>query len=264
MTAALTAGGLTYRYRPASDAVLRDVGLSVAPGEVVGVLGANGAGKSTLLRLLAGLAAPESGAVMLGDVDVRDIPRATLARRVAYLAQRERVAPGSTTEDVVSLGRAPHTGWLGVLSRVDREAVASAMTRCELAGFGGRAFATLSGGEQKRCLVARALAQQPAVMLLDEPVAALDLAHQLAVCDLLAERARGDGVAVVVALHELNLAARYCDRLLVLRRGAAPIVASVGDVFTRATLRELFGVRAWVETCPEDGRPFQVALRREA
>jgi iron complex transport system ATP-binding protein len=257
---ALAASGITWRYTDGADAVLRDVSVTVTRGEVLGVVGPNGAGKSTLLRVLAGVSPPQVGTVrVLGD-DVTALPRAEVARRVALVAQRERVPAGLTVHEVVSLGRAPHTGWFGVLTARDEEAVARALARCDLTGHAGRAFETLSGGEQKRCLVARAVAQEAAVMVLDEPVASLDLAHQLAVCELLTERAK-EGVAVVVVLHDLNLAARCCDRLLVLREGRAT-VDPVAEVVTRERLRAVFEVDAHVGTCPEDGRPFSVAWRR--
>ncbi len=258
---ALAAEGLTWRYGDGPP-VLRGVDVAVARGEVLGVVGPNGAGKSTLLRLLGGVAKPQGGAVrVLGD-DVASLPRAELARRVALVAQRERVPAGLTVREVAALGRAPHTGWFGVLGARDEEAVARALARCDLAGDGGRAFEALSGGEQRRCLVARAVAQEAAVMLLDEPVAALDLAHQLAVCELLVERAR-EGVAVVAVLHDLNLAARCCDRLLVLRDGAAS-AAPVAEFVTEGKVREVFEVDAHVGACPGDGRPFAVAWRRAA
>ena len=258
---ALVADALTYRYGPGEAPVLRDVSLSVAKGEVVGVVGPNGAGKSTLLRVLAGIVAPAAGSVrVLGD-DVRALERTVLARRLALVPQRERVPQGLTVAQVVSLGRAPHTGWFGALSKRDHAVVDEALARCDLAGRGGRLFETLSGGEQKRALVARALAQEPAVLLLDEPVASLDLGHQIAVCDLFAERAAREGVAVVVVLHDLNLAARYCDRLLVMRAAEAPLVATVAAVLTRERLREVFDVEAHTGLCPADDRPYYVPLR---
>ncbi len=258
---ALAAEGVAYRYAQGEGYVLRGVSLAVGRGEVVGVVGPNGAGKSTLLRALAGIAAPDEGAVrVLGD-DARALDRAALARRLALVPQRERVPQGLTVEQVVSLGRAPHTGWFGALTARDRAVVAGALAQCDLAEFATRPFEALSGGEQKRCLVARALAQEPAVLLLDEPVASLDLGHQVAVCDVFAERASRDGVAVVVVLHDLNLAARYRDRLLVMRRGEPAIVAAAREVLTRARLREVFDVDAHVGECPDDGRPYYVPLR---
>lgn len=258
---ALAVEGVAYRYARGDDAVLRAVNVAVARAEVLCVVGPNGAGKSTLLRVIAGIAAPEAGAVrVLGD-DVSTLDRAALARRLALVPQRERVPQGLTVEQVVALGRAPHTGWFGALSGKDRAAVSEALTRCDLASVRARPFEVLSGGEQKRALVARALAQEPSVLLLDEPVASLDLGHQIAVCDLVAERATERGVAVVMVLHDLNLAARYCERLLVMRRGEAPIVEPVREVLTRERLRAVFDVDAHVGVCPDDGRPYYVPLR---
>lgn len=260
---ALSVEDVAYRYARGEDPVLRGVRVSVTRGEVLGVVGPNGAGKSTLLRVIAGIAEPDEGAVrVLGD-DVRRIDRAVLARRLALVPQRERVPQGLTVEQVVSLGRSPHTGWFGALSAKDRAVVSEALERCDLTHVRGRPFEVLSGGEQKRCLVARALSQEPAVLLLDEPVASLDLGHQIAVCDLVAERAAKGDVAVVMVLHDLNLAARYCERLLVMRRGEPPLTATVSEVLTRDRLREVFQVEAHVGTCPADARPYYVPLRGE-
>ena len=258
---ALDVEEVAYRYARAESAVLREVTFSVARGETLGVVGPNGAGKSTLLRVIAGIIAPEEGSVkVLGDA-VSSLRRDVLARRLALVPQREHIPRGLTVEQVVSLGRAPHTGWYGALSSRDRAAVSDALSRCDLSDDRARLFETLSGGEQKRALVARALAQEPSVLLLDEPVASLDLGHQIAVCDLVAERATSGGVAVVMVLHDLNLAARYCERLLVMRRGEAPLVATSNEVLTRERLREVFHVDAYVGACPADERPYYVPLR---
>ncbi len=257
---ALAAEGVTFRYGAGDEAVLRGVTLSVARGEVLGVLGPNGAGKSTLLRVLAGLVRPEAGAVTVQGDALTELPRMELARRMALVPQRETVPSGLTVEQVVSLGRAPYTGWFGGLTARDRDAVREALERCDVGALRGRPFELLSGGEQKRCLVARALAQQTGVLLLDEPVASLDLGHQIAVCDLFAARAR-EGAAVVVVLHDPNLAARYCDRVMMLQRGRDARIATVAEALTRETLREVFSVETHVGVCDDDGRPFFVALR---
>jgi iron complex transport system ATP-binding protein len=256
---ALVAEGLSWRYG-SGPLVLRAVALSLARGEVLGVVGPNGAGKSTLLRLLGGVLRRQEGVVrVLGDDTARLSPR-TLARRVALVAQQERVPAGLSVREVVALGRAPHTGWWGLLGAGDEEAVTRALEQCDLVQHAERLFETLSGGEQRRCLVARAVAQEAPILLFDEPVAALDLAHQLAVCRLLVDLAR-QGAAVLAVLHDLNLAARCCDRLLVLRGGVA-YAAPVGEVVTTGRLREVFEVDAYVGQCPDDGRPFAVPWRR--
>lgn len=257
----LEAVGVGYRYTPAGTGVLRDVSLTLLAGEVLGVVGPNGAGKSTLLRILAGLVAPTSGDVRVMDERIGSIPRAHLARRVAYVPQRERVPAGLTVEEVVSLGRAPHTGWFGVLSSRDRDAVREAMRRCEVDALARRPIETLSGGEQKRCFVARALAQETPALILDEPVAHLDVEHQFALCDLLAQGARERSLAVLVVLHDLNLAAQYCDRLLVLERARPARPEPVRDVIEPGRVREVFHVDCVTGTRPDGGGAWFVPVR---
>jgi iron complex transport system ATP-binding protein len=256
---ALVASELAARYDRGPE-IFRKVSLSVARGEVLAVLGVNGAGKSTLIRVLAALVAPTAGHVeVLGD-EVRTLDRRTLAQRIAVIPQREAVPAGVTVAEVVALGRAPHVGLFGALTTRDRDAVDHALARCELTSLRARTYETLSGGEQKRCLVARALAQDTPVLLADEPVASLDLAHQLAVCELIAQRAARDNVAAVMALHDVNLAARFCEQALVLHEGTATLVP-MRAVVTQDYLKKHFGVRTHVGICDEDERSFMVALR---
>jgi iron complex transport system ATP-binding protein len=257
----LEAVGVGYRYTPAGPDVLCDISLTLHAGEVLGVVGPNGAGKSTLLRILAGLVAPSSGDVRVSGERVGDVPRSLLARRVAYVPQRERVPAGLRVEEVVSLGRAPHTGWFGVLSSRDRDAVREAMRRCEVEVHARRPIETLSGGEQKRCFMARALAQETSALILDEPVAHLDVEHQFALCDLLVRGARERSLAVLVVLHDLNLAAQYCDRLLVLERARAARPEPVRDVIEPGRIREVFHVDCVTGTRPDGGGAWVVPVR---
>lgn len=238
--ALLSARNVGWRWSPADAPRVTEVSLDVTAGRCVGVLGPNGAGKSTLLRLLAGLLAPTTGAVLLRGERVSAMSPAARARAVAWLPQDERVPDELTVRELVSLGRAPHTDWLGVMTDVDERAVARALDACELVGLVDRAVRTLSGGEQKRALLARAFAQGASVLLLDEPMAALDLRHQVAVCRLLRRAATDDGVGVVMVLHDVNLAARACDEVVLLRDGAVVARGAPGEVLDRARLEATF------------------------
>jgi iron complex transport system ATP-binding protein len=247
----------TYGARP----VLRDVSFAVGAGELVALCGPNGAGKSTLLRLLLGLHAPTAGEIRLGGAPLAGLSRREIARRVALLPQD---APGDlplTARDAVALGRLAHLDRFQPESAADDAAVARALAATDIAALAGRPVAELSGGERQRVHLARALAQEAPLLLLDEPIAGLDLAHQLATLDLL--RALADdprrGRGVLVALHDLSLAARCCDRMILLAGGAVRIDAPPAEVVTPALLAEVFGVRAEVVR-DRAGRPLVVPI----
>jgi iron complex transport system ATP-binding protein len=263
---ALAVDDAWFAYDPRREPVVRGVSVRVARGEFLGVLGPNGAGKSTLLRLMAGLARPSRGTVTAAGRALSELPRSDAARAIAFVPQREPAVFGFTARELVAMGRAPHTGWFGTLSAADHQAVDAALARCEVAALGGRRMSELSGGEQKRVLIARALAQRAPLVLLDEPIAFLDIHHQLAVCDLLAAGvARGEFTAVAV-LHDLNLAAQYCDRLLVLRGGATLALGTVAEVMTYAQIKAAFEAEVYVGQNEINRTRFFVPMRspREA
>lgn len=223
--------------------VLRGVDLELAPGGLVGVTGPNAAGKSTLLRALCGLVPPTSGRVELDGVPLSRRERRALARRMAYLAQDPEGAPAFCVEHVVRMGRYPQLGRFGAAGPEDLRAVETALARLDVAHLRGQRYAALSGGERQRVRLARVLATRAPVLLLDEPLAALDVRHAL---DLLA-RLRGwaaGGRLVVVALHDLDLAFRHCDRLVVLERGRVAAEGPTPAVLEPALLRRVFEVEA--------------------
>lgn len=213
---ALALDRVTYAY--GARVALRAVSLRVGPGEVVGLLGPNGAGKSTLIRLAAGTIAPSSGRIALwGDLLAR-LDRAEVARRVAVVPQEFSVQFAYTVRQIVALGRLPHTGLLHIPRPADEAAVDVALAATNLEAFADRIFNELSGGERQRVLVALALAQDARLILLDEPTAHLDIKHQIAVLELLRALNRERGLTIVAALHDLNLAARFFPRLVLLQQ----------------------------------------------
>jgi iron complex transport system ATP-binding protein len=240
----LEARGATVRVRGRAAPILDDVDLTAPAGLVTGLLGPNGSGKSTLLRALAGTDAPDAGVVRLAGIDLTAVPRRERARTLAVMEQSSDADTDLRVGDVVALGRLPHRGRLSPAGPDDSAVCAAALARVGLAGTEDRRWRTLSGGEQQRVHVARVLAQEPAVLLLDEPTNHLDVQHQHALLDLLGRT----GLTVVVVLHDLALAARYCHRLLVLRGGRAHAAGTPAEVLTPATLREVFGVEAHVTT----------------
>jgi ABC-type cobalamin/Fe3+-siderophores transport system ATPase subunit len=244
--------GVSFAYRDAP--VFRDVSFAVGAGELVALCGPNGAGKSTLLRLLLGLHAPSVGRVKLAGTPVAGLSRRQIARHAALLPQDAPADVPLSVREAVALGRLPHLGRLQPETAADVAAVERALAATDTAVLAERPITELSGGERHRVHLARALAQEAPLLLLDEPIAGLDIAHQLAAMDLLRATVAA-GRAVVVALHDLTLAARRCDRVLLLAGGALAADARPAEVFTRETLARVFGVRADVRL-DASGRPL--------
>lgn len=250
--------GVSFAY--GKTPVFRALDFHLEEGDFVGVLGPNGAGKTTLLRLASGTARPGSGRVCLFGRDLRDLAPREVARRVAVVPQDVHVAFDFTVEEVVLMGRAPHQGLLGIPSARDVESVERAIRQVGLSGLKWRPFRALSGGERQRVAVARALAQEPRLLLLDEPTAHLDLRHRLALYRLLAALNEA-GTTIVVVSHEINLAARHCRRLLLLCRGEIAADGTAEDVLRPEPLRKVFQVETEIGRDPASGRPLVVPLR---
>jgi iron complex transport system ATP-binding protein len=220
------------------DLVIESVGLRAAPGEVVGLIGPNGSGKTTFLRTLYAALRPRAGLVTIDEQPVAELRGPQLARRVAVVAQETPSDLPVTVADMVLLGRAPHRGALAAFTRDDHRAVAAALTRVGARHLADRRYATLSGGEKQRVLVARTLAQQADHLLLDEPTNHLDIRYQHELLRLVGQL----GVTSVVVLHDLNLAARYCTSLVLLDHGRVVTTGAPGDVLTPETLRRVYGI----------------------
>ncbi|MEV8623607.1 ABC transporter ATP-binding protein [Streptomyces sp. NPDC051079] len=231
--------------------VLDGVTLAPRPGTLTGLLGPNGSGKSTLLRLLAGVLAPDTGVVTLDGDPLDAVPRRALARRVAVVEQNADTQVDLTVADAVRLGRVPHRRAWSPTTAADEEAVRSALAHTGLTGLAHRTWRTLSGGERQRVHLARALAQEPRELLLDEPTNHLDIQHQLDLLTLVA----GLRLTCVVALHDLNLAAMYCDHVVVLCEGGVVAAGAVEEVLTERLVADVYGVRAAVTRPGPDGRP---------
>ncbi len=229
--------------------VLDSVRLAVEPGGWLAVIGPNGSGKSTLLRSVLGFH-PHQGQVRIDGVPTTGMPRRERARSMAYAPQAPVLPEGVTARDYVTLGRTPHRPLLAAPRSVDRQVVADVMDRLGLGPMAERPLTTLSGGEQQRAVLARALAQQPRVLFLDEPTAALDLGHAQQVLDLVDRLRRQDQLTVISTLHDLTLAGQYADRLALLSDGRVVAEGPPTEVLTEQALRRHYGARAEVVLGP--------------
>ncbi|MFD5097583.1 ABC transporter ATP-binding protein [Streptomyces albidochromogenes] len=229
--------------------LVREATLRADGGQVVGLVGPNGSGKSTLLRCVYRALRPSAGTVRLGGDDLHSLSAREGARRLAALPQEAVTEFDFTVAEVVAMGRLPHQRAVARATDEDRKACEAALVRVGAAHLTDRGFLTLSGGEKQRVLIARALAQQPRVLVLDEPTNHLDIAQQLDVLALV----RGSGLTVLTALHDLNLAALHCDLLYVIHSGRIVASGAPHDVLTPELLAEVFGVRAHRVPHPESG-----------
>jgi iron complex transport system ATP-binding protein len=239
--------------------VLQDVAAGFGPGQVVGLLGPNGAGKTTLLRALSGVQPLAAGRVMLNGHDLATLPPHARARMIAVVPQRAVMPEGFRVAEIVMMGRAAHIGPFGAESARDFAAAEQAMRLTDTLALAERPATQLSGGEQQRVLLARALAQEPQVLLLDEATAHLDVRHQMRVLEIARDQAR-NGLIVVAALHDLNMAATYAERIVLLQHGRIDADAAPRDVLTAERLARVYGVDVEVGRHPHSGAPMIVLL----
>jgi iron complex transport system ATP-binding protein len=242
-----------------SRVALRGVSLSVRPGEVLALIGPNGAGKSTLIHAASGALAPAQGRATVGGVDLHRLPPEQRARRVAVVPQAVRLPEAFTAWDTVLMGRTAHLGWLGRETEADRRIAWAAMNRTCTAELASRHIGELSGGEQQRVLIARALAQAAPILLMDEPTSHLDLKYQASILSLVRGLAQTDQRAVLVAMHDLNLAAQYADRVALLSNGQLCAIGTPAEVLTAHSLSTVYDVPISVLAHPQRGTPWVLA-----
>ena len=246
----ISAQDLSYKIQ--AQTLLESVDLQADRGEFLGLIGPNGAGKSTLLRAISGILGYQEGTVRLEGADLRSLSSKDISAGLALVPQIAPYTHSFTSIELVLMGRYPHLGRFQIEGREDDRIAREAMRLTETEQFADRTLDTLSGGERQRVFVSRALAQQPRVLLLDEPTANLDVLHQLKVLDLV-RRLVDDGLTAVAAIHDLNMAARYCDRLVLLSGGRVLAEGSPEEVLTPETMESAFGVRSAVYRDPITG-----------
>ena len=253
----------SYARRPASaPRVLDRVSLDVDSGTIVGLLGPNGSGKTTLVRIVAGVLQPQSGHVWIGGRPIEQLTRRDLARRVAVVPQETHSTFDFSVIDMVLMGRYPHLGPFELEGAADVEIAREALAATGTAALETRAFATLSGGEKQRVVIATALAQASDMLLLDEPTAALDLRYQFEIAALLRRLNAERGTTMILSTHDLNLAAALCGRVVLLKQGRVLAQGATNETLTAANVRLLYDVDADVQFHPGAGHLTVVPIAR--
>lgn len=258
----LVVDNVSFAY--ASRSVLEDISFHIRGGDFVGIIGPNGSGKSTLLKNMSRVLAPQGGAIYLAEEDLEKIPRGRLARKIAVVPQETAVNFAFTVEEVVLMGRTPHLGRFQWEGPEDHRIAREAMEATGILPLAQRPITTLSGGERQRAIIAQALAQQPRVLLLDEPTSHLDISHQVEIFELLRVLSQREQVTVIANLHDLNLAAQYCDYLILLSEGRVFALGSPAKVLTPENVEAVYGTEVLVDLNPATNRPWVlIKPRRE-
>jgi iron complex transport system ATP-binding protein len=246
---------MSFSYN--SSPILEDICMELAEGELLGIVGPNGSGKSTLIRCIDRILTPRKGSVLLNEREIKDMSRMEIAKRLGYVPQSSSRAFPVTVFDTVLMGRRPHLGWYS--GKKDIEKVVEALKLLGIEDFALRDFNDISGGEQQRVLLARALAQEADVLLLDEPTSNLDIRHQLEVMEIIKDLVVKKGLSAIIAIHDLNLASRYADRVVMMNGGRIFAVGSPVSVFTQQNIAHAYGVESMVKN--ENGELYIVATR---
>ena len=244
-------------FNYASVPVLKDVCIELSESEMLGVVGPNGAGKSTLIRCIDWILKPQRGSIVLDERDIKEMHGMELAKKIGYIPQSATQVFPATVFDTVLMGRRPHIGWKS--SEKDTEKVLETLQMLNIESFAMRDINELSGGQQQNVFIARALTQEPDVLLLDEPTSNLDIRHQLEVMDIIKNIVREKGISAIMAIHDLNLASRYADRIIMMNSGE---IFSAGDpvsTLTPENIEHVYGVEVRVHN--QDGSPYIVPIR---
>lgn len=251
--------GLEFGYT--SMPVLADVCLELAQSEMLGIVGPNGAGKSTLIRCINRILNPQRGRILLDENDIKKMDRIGLARKMGYIPQTASQIFPTTVFDAILMGRRPHIGWRS--SEEDNEKVLDVLELLDIEDLAMRDIKELSGGQQQRVFIARALAQEPEVLLLDEPTSNLDIRHQLEVMEIIKDLVVKEGISAIMAIHDLNLASKYTDRVIIMKEGKIFDAGSPSNVLTPENIRSVYSVEAEVinRVDSNGGRPYIVPIR---
>jgi len=253
---------ISFRYF--ENWVLRDISFQIGKGEFIGVIGPNGSGKTTLLKILYRLLSPQIGEVRFESVPLNKMSRTDIAKRIAVVAQETYPLFPFRVIEIVLMGRSPYLGHLMFERERDLEIARKAMEWTEIVAISERPIDELSGGERKRVFIARALAQETEVILLDEPTANLDIHHQIEFLDLILTLNQERGLTILMASHDLNIASEFCDRLILLQKGGVYQIGTPKEVITRENIESVYGCRVWVDQNPVSGMPRVSLLKKGA
>jgi iron complex transport system ATP-binding protein len=249
-----------FRYH--QEWVLQKISFQVKKGEFIGVIGPNGSGKSTLLKILYRLLTPQRGEVLYDLLSLKKMSRKEIAKKIAVVAQETYPIFPFRVIEIVLMGRSPSLGPQMFESQRDLDIAKKAMEWTEILPIADRSIDELSGGERKRVFIARALAQEPEMILLDEPTSNLDIHHQVEFLDLVLSLNREKGLTILMASHDLNLASEYCDRLIFLQNGKIYKMGSPEEVMTRENIEKVYGCEVWVDRNPVSGMPRVSLLKK--
>ena len=241
----------------ASTLILKDVCMALAQSEMLAIVGPNGVGKSTLIRCIGRILKPSNGSILLDGQEIKEMGMMEIARRMGYVPQTSSSVFPATVFDMILMGRRPHLGWRS--SEKDQEKVSEILKLLGIEEFAMRDFNEISGGQQQKVLIARALAQEADILLLDEPTSNLDIRHQLDVMEIIKKLVVEKGISAIMAVHDLNLASRYADRVIMMHRGSIFSAGNPASVLIPENIKHVYGVEAVVRN--ENGRPYIVPIR---
>jgi len=251
-------------FRYDETRVLGNISFDVQRGEFFGIIGPNGSGKTTLLRIIDKILTPCEGSVGIGGIDLHKIKRADLAKIVGVVSQDFPPLFLFTVHEIVMMGRSPHLGKLRFEGKEELAIVEQVMEMTDIHSLAGRSFGELSGGEMQRVLIARALAQRPEIILLDESTANLDIKHQIDFFNLMRNLNKVEGLTVIAVTHDINLSSLYCDRILLLSRGTVYSTGTPGEVITESSIEEVYDTKVLVDNNPINGLPRVTLLASES
>lgn len=249
----VTLKNVSFRYE--EHWVLKNITCEVKKGEFVGIIGPNGSGKTTLVKVIDGVLTPQEGEVWINGLSSRKLKREELAKIIAVVPQESMMTFPFTVQEIVLMGRAPHLGRWRFEGDTDFQIARQAMELTDTLALMNRSMNALSGGERQMVLIARALAQQPQIMLLDEPTAFLDLKHQIGFFDVVQSLNKNQSLTVIAVTHDINLASLYCDRVILLNKGEIHCMGSPAEVITETHIKEVYETNVIIDKSPATGKP---------